>query len=145
MTPDDLAMVRRSWTELRRRRNLFLERLEEVLGSVLEPAVAGESACRLVEAADELLDSLATPSDLAGRARALATAWPPTTPLPRVGIEGAAWRRAASETCPSSTQDDDAAWHRAWLLLADVLAEDALAPFDGPRGPACFVPPPPPT
>jgi len=140
MTPDDLATVRRSWTELRRRRNLFLERLEAVLGAVLEPAAAGECACGLVDAADELLDSLATPSDLAGRARALAATWPPTTPLPRLGIEGAAWRRAASEVCPSWTQDDDAAWHRAWLLLADILAEDTLAPFDGARATARFVP-----
>ena len=140
MTPDDLAMVRRSWTELRRRRNLFLERLEAVLGSGLEPAAAGESACRLVDAADELLDSLATPSDLAGRARALAATWPRATPLPRLGIEGVAWRRAASEVCPSWTQDDDAAWHRAWLLLADILAEDTLAPFDGARTTARFVP-----
>ncbi len=144
MTPDDLTMVRRSWTELRRRRALFLERLEAALGSVGEPATAGEQAHRLVEAADELLDSLATPSDLAGRARALAAVWPPTTPLPRLDIDGVAWRRAASEVCPTCSDADDAAWHRAWLLLADVLAEDSLAPFDGPTN-GCDVPPPPPT
>jgi len=132
MTPDDLLLVRRSWTQLRRRRRLFLERLEAVLGRCGEPASAGASACRLVEAADELLDSLATPSDLAGRARVLAAAWPSTTPLPRLGVEGLAWRQAAADVCPSWSPADDAAWHRAWLLLADILAEDALAPFDGP-------------
>jgi hypothetical protein len=132
MTPDDLALVRRSWTELRRRRALFLERLEAVLGSLAEPTTAGPRAGRLLEAADELLDSLATPSDLGGRARTLAAAWSPTTPLPRLEVEGLAWRRAASETCPSWSAADDAAWHRAWLLLADVLAEDGLAPFDRP-------------
>jgi hypothetical protein len=132
MTPDDLAMVRRSWTELRRRRAIFLERLEAALGALTEPATAAGRAGRLVEAADELLDALATPSDLARRARTLAAAWPPTMALPRLDIDGVAWRRAASEVCQAGSDSDDAAWHRAWLLLADVLAEDSLAPFDGP-------------
>jgi len=143
MTPDDLALVRRSWTELRRRRALFLERLEAALGPPGQPATPGEQARRLVEAADELLDSLATPSDLAGRARALAAVWPATTPLPRLDIDGVAWRRAASEVCPTCSEADDAAWHRAWLLLADVLAEDSLAPFDGPRTANDVLQPPP--
>ena len=144
MTPDDLTMVRRSWTELRRRRVLFLQRLEAALGSTEEPATAGERARRLVDAADELLDSLATPSDLAGRARAIAAVWPAAVPLPRLDIDGVAWRRAASEVCPTCSAADDAAWRRAWLLLADVLAEDSLAPFDGPPT-ARDVPPLPPT
>ncbi|MET0909893.1 MAG: hypothetical protein ABWZ99_10505 [Ilumatobacteraceae bacterium] len=144
MTPDDLAMVRRSWTELRRRRAPFLERLEAALCSTGDPATAGDQARRLVDAADELLDSLATPSELAGRARALAAVWPPTMPLPRLDVDGAAWRQAAAEVCPTCSAADDLAWHRAWLLLADVLAEDSLAPFDVPRR-ARDVPPDPPT
>jgi hypothetical protein len=132
MTPDDLVMVRRSWTELRRRRALFLERFEAALGSIGDPATAGDDARRLVRAADELLDTLATPSDLASRARALAGEWPATTKLPRAGVEGVAWRCAASETCTAWSGADDAAWHRAWLLLAEVLAEDSLAPFGEP-------------
>ena len=144
MTSDDLTMVRRSWTELRRCRALFLERLEAALGSIGARATAGERAQRLVEAADELLDSLATPSDLAGRARAVAATWPPTMSLPRVDLDGVAWRRAVSEVCPTCSAADDAAWHRAWLLLSDVLAEDSLAPFGGlPSVPD--VPPLPPT
>jgi hypothetical protein len=133
MTPDDLALVRRSWTGLRQRRDIFLERLQvELLGSIAERETAAERARRLVDAADELLDSLATPSDLAVRARAVAAAWPTTTPLPRLDIDAVAWRRAAAETCPARSDSDDAAWHRAWLLLTDVLAEDSLAPFHGP-------------
>jgi hypothetical protein len=132
VTPDDLTMVRRSWTDLRRRRASFLERLEAALRSVAEPATAGEQARRLIDAADMLVDVLATPSDLAARARAIAAAWPPTTALPRLGVDGVAWRRAASEVCTPWSDADDAAWYHAWLLLADVLAEDSLAPFDGP-------------
>lgn len=132
MTPDDLAQVRRSWTELRRRRAPFLERLESALGAFAEPATAGEDAGRLIEEADELVDLLATPSALTAKARTLTAAWPPGTVPPRPGVEGMAWRRAASEVSSTWSEADDAAWHRAWLLLADVVAEDSLAPFDGP-------------
>jgi hypothetical protein len=132
MTPDDLVMVRRSWTELRRRRASFLERLAAAVGSDVEPATAADRARRLVAAADELVDVLATPSVLAARAQAIGAAWPPTVALPRLDVDGTAWRRAAAEICPHWSDAHDAAWHRAWLLLGDVLAEESLAPFDGP-------------
>lgn len=126
-------MVRRSWTELRRRRASFIEQLEVAVGSVVGPASAAEHARRLVEAADDLVDALATPSALAARARAIAAAWPSTAALPRLEVDGLAWRRAAAELCRPWSDALDAAWHHAWLLLADVLAEDSLAPFDAPR------------
>jgi hypothetical protein len=121
MTPEDLELVRHSWTELRRRRAVFVERLAAALATMSDPATAGERADRLVGAADDLLDALATPSELAERARVLAVAWPTATPLPRLAVDGVAWRRAAAAVCRPWTQVDDAAWHRAWLLLDDLL------------------------
>ena len=132
MTPDDLVLVRRSWTELRRRRPAFHERLGAALATIADAATAGDRARRLIDAAGVLVDTLATPSDLALRARRIAADWPATTALPRLGVDGVAWRRAASEVCPGWSDAEDAAWHHAWLLLADVLAADSLAPFGGP-------------
>ncbi|MET0908604.1 MAG: hypothetical protein ABWZ99_03975 [Ilumatobacteraceae bacterium] len=145
MTPDDLLTVRRSWTEIRRRRASFVERLEAALDSIAGPATAAAVHARqLIAAADELVDVLATPSELATRARAIVAAWPPEAELPRLGVDEMAWRRAASEVSTSWSEADDLAWHHAWLLLADVLAEESLTPFDAPSG-ARDVPPPPPT
>lgn len=144
MTPDDLMAVRRSWTELRRRRTQFIQRLEATIASTTEPASAGEHARQLVEAADELVDLLATPSELAAQARAIVAAWPAAVALPRLDVDGVAWRHAAAAACPDWSDADDAAWRRAWLLLGDVLAEDSLAPFDGPPA-GRVVPTSPPT
>ena len=99
MTPDDLTAVRRSWTELRRRRAAFLERLDAALGSIGGPSDGGRAG-RLVAAADELVDVLATPSDLAARARTIVTAWPPTIGLPRLDVDAIAWRRARRRGLP---------------------------------------------
>ena len=143
MTPDDLAMVRRSWTELRRRRALFLERLEAALGSVGEPATAGEQR----------------PSARRGRRRTPRLAGDAERPRRagpgdrrRVALRRRRCRGSTSTGWPGGERRrrsvrpgrdaDDAAWHRAWLLLADVLAEDSLAPFDGPPT-GRDVPPPP--
>jgi hypothetical protein len=133
MTPDDLMLVRRSWTTIRQRRAAFVARLAAAIDSTAD---ADRYARRVVEAADELIDLLATPSALGVRARAIADTWPPALPLPRPEIDGAAWRQAASEVCAPWTSRDDEAWHRAWLLLFEVLAADALDPFEPPTGSA---------
>ena len=129
MTPDDLVMVRRTWAVLHRRRAEFLEQLDAALGANTCSTSAGEHALLLVDVADVLLDALETPSQLKERVRALAVAGSTEAALPCCGTDGSAWRRAASAVCTPWSPDDDTAWKHAWLLLADVLAEDSLAPF----------------
>jgi hypothetical protein len=133
MTPDDLVMVRQTWAVLRRRRAEFLEQLEAALDASTCSTSAGDHARLLVDGAEALLDSLETPSQLRARVRALAVAGPPEAALPCCGTDGSAWRRAASVVCAPWSTDEDTAWKHAWLLLADVLAEDSLAPFGAPR------------
>ena len=129
MTPDDLAVVQRSWTQLRARRARFLERLEAAFSIVFDPTTAGDHARRLLETADELVGLLATPSLLAAQARAVTATWGADVAVPNIDVDGAAWMRAAGEVCPSWSSGDELAWHHAWLLLDDVLAEGTLAPF----------------
>lgn len=131
MTPDDLVLVERSWTELRAHRPLLLERLAEALPADAHGGSADAHARRLLDATAALVDLLATPSHLAAAARAIAVSWG-TAPTPRVDVDGVAWMRAAREVCPTWSSSDDVAWRRAWVLLADVLAEESLAPFAGP-------------
>ena len=133
MTPDDLALVRRSWTELRRRRALFLERLEAALGSVGERATAGEQAHRLVRGRRR------TPR-LAGDAERPRRASPGGRR--RVGVRGrtcrgstsTGWlggerRRRSVRPVPTPTTRPGIA---PGCSVADVLAEDSLASFDRP-------------
>lgn len=146
MTPDDLAVVERSWTELRARRPQLLEHLAGALPAGAEPDTPLARARRLFDATNELVGLLDTPSRLATHARAVAATWDVGAATPRYDVDGDAWMRAAGEVCPSWSIDDELAWRRAWLLLADVLAEESLAPFGKPlsvtsRGPQRLRPP----
>jgi hypothetical protein len=143
MTPDELVQVERSWAVLRRRREAFIERLAAALDSATTPRGADEHARLLVDVADQLVGALATPSLLQARARTLLDTRLPEALVPRCGTDGVAWRRAASEVCIPWSSADDTAWSHAWLLLADVLAADSLAPFDGPLDAHAVAPVPP--
>ena len=129
MTPDDLDTVQRSWTHLREHRTSFLDRLAVALAGRLDAAAAAGHARRLVDATDELIDLLATPSHLARRAHEIVSSWVPGAAAPDLDIDGAAWLSAAAEVSPTWSGEDVAAWRRAWLLLGDVVAAETLAPF----------------
>jgi hypothetical protein len=133
MTPDDVATVQRSWGQLRGER----VRLVEVLTHRLEDAavaadVAGARASWIVDAADELVGLLSSPSRLGGRVRTLADTWPDPLVAPSLAVDGAAWLLAAAECSPEWWPSTERAWRHAWLLLADVLASEALSPFTHP-------------
>jgi hypothetical protein len=132
MTPDDLAAVHRSWTQLRAQRAEFQGRLEDVFATRLHPDTSAARARHLIEAADELVGLLATPSRMAMRARAAAASWGPVAGPPDIDGDGAAWLQAASEVCSMWSSDDEVAWRRAWLLLGEVVAAETLAPFTDP-------------
>ena len=122
--------MQRSWTELGRRRLRFLDQLEAALSLVVGPATAAHHARLMLAAADDLVHLLGTPSQLAARVAAISEGWPVSALRPHLDLDGAAWRRAASKICTGWTDEDEAAWRRAWLLLADVVAEIGSTPFD---------------
>ncbi len=131
MTPDDLARVRRSWSEIHGRPEIFIERLEAALDtSTCGGPPAADRARRLVTVVAGLVGLLATPSQLATGARMLEAVWAPVGSRPRLDVEGVAWRQAAADVAESWTDGDDLAWHHAWLLIVDVFAEHTLNPFD---------------
>jgi hypothetical protein len=129
VSPDDLAAVDRSWAQLRRRRAELVEHLETSFSAAGSPEVAAPRARWLVEAVAELVGLLTAPSRLGGRARRLAETWPVAGTAPCFGVEGQAWMRAARDVGPGWTHRTEDAWRHAWLLLSDVLAEEALSPF----------------
>ncbi len=129
MSPDDLAMVERSWGELRDRRPELVARLEASFSLVDPGDLAALRAQWLVDAVADLVGLLMAPSVLGRRARALAVTWPVPGTAPSFRTEGQAWMRAAGAVCPSWSDGTEQAWRRAWLVLADELAEEALSPF----------------
>jgi alkylation response protein AidB-like acyl-CoA dehydrogenase len=131
MTPDDLAVVRRSWEQLGEHRARFAAHFTAALAARRGPAVGPAHARRLLDAADELVDLLATPSRLAAHVRATVAAWGPGATTPTVDVDGAAWIEAARRSAPGWSAAEETAWRRAWVLLADVLAADTLTPFAG--------------
>jgi hypothetical protein len=134
VTPEDLRIVHRSWSGLRRRRAPLLaaltRRFEAAAPAPIAPAIR---AGWLLGAVEELIDLLSAPSLLAEQARALGATWPDPLTAPSFGIEGRAWLGAAGECLATWSEGTEAAWRQAWLLLSDVLAAEALSPFaDGP-------------
>ena len=129
MSPDDLAAVEQSWVGLRELRSELVTELESAF-ALVEPAdLAAPRADWLFDAVAALVGLLTAPSVLGNRARELATTWPvPDTP-PSFRVEGQAWMRAAGAVCSCWSEHAELAWRRAWLLLSEVLAEDALSPF----------------
>ena len=127
MSPDDLATVNRSWAELRPAGDALVDRLTVAFAA--SSTVARARAAWLVEAVAELVGRLPTPSELCVRAHELACSWPDPLQPPSFRIDGTAWLGVAREVCPTWTIGDELAWRQAWLLLSDVLAEEALSPF----------------
>lgn len=134
MTPDDLSAVQGSWSELRRLRDPLLDALARRFAPLTaSPAAAAQRAGWLFAAVDELVGLLPSPSHLAVRARSLGESWPDPLTAPSFAVEGRAWMEAAAACFGRWSDDTEAAWRQAWLLLSDVLAAEALSPFtDGP-------------
>jgi hypothetical protein len=86
----------------------------------------------LIDAVTELVGLLRAPSELAAAARRRAAMFPCQGSAPTFSVEGRAFLRAAASIDPSWSARDDRAWRQAWLLLADVLAEQSLSPFADP-------------
>ena len=132
MTPDDVLVVERSWAQLRLRRDDLVDRLAVSFSAVRPPATAHRRACWLVDSVAELVDLLTAPSQLGRRARQLVrdmagSGLVAELPRRRTGVDQL--RPATSaQRGPISAEH---AWRHAWLLLSDVLAEEALSPFAG--------------
>jgi hypothetical protein len=131
MSPDDVALVDRSWRDLHEHRFALRERLTELLAQHRAPA-AGERASWLLDAVDELVDLLPAPSRLAPRARQFVAACPCPGEPPTFDVDGRAWMTAARDVCPTCTTPAERAWGQAWMLLSSVLAETAPSPFGAP-------------
>jgi hypothetical protein len=134
MTPEDVAAVQRSWSELRGQRAelraALTRQFQRATGSPVPLSIpASTRADWLLRAVAELVDLLPAPSRLAERARAFGTTWPDPHVAPCFATEGVAWLTAADECHPAWSPVTEAAWRQAWLLLSDVLAAEALSPF----------------
>jgi len=132
VSPDDLAVVARSWAGLQERREALLAQLERCFAAVEPSGLAATCAQWLVDAVDELVGLLTAPSRLGERARQLADTWPVTGRAPTFAVEGRAWMVAARKVCPSWSAQIELAWQRAWLLLSEELAQESLSPFAAP-------------
>ena len=135
MSPDDLAVVERSWDELRCKRDALVVRLTRSYAGVGPACPAEARAGWLCDAVAELVGLLSAPSQLERRARHLAETWPDPGCAPSYRVDGVAWMHAAGEVCPTWTSGSERAWRQAWLLLSDVLAEESLSPFACPGAP----------
>jgi hypothetical protein len=130
MTPEDLFVVDVSWSHLRRERQPLLAGLTQRFEALdPSPIPAAVRAVWLVDAVEELVVLLSTPSRLAAQARLLGETWPDPCSAPSFAVEGQAWMDAARECLATWTDSTDDAWRQAWLLLSDVLAVEALSPF----------------
>lgn len=129
MSPDDISTVDRSWADLRFRQIELVEHLEATFRTIGPDEAAEPRAQWLVHAVAELIGLLSAPSALGNQARSLAGSWPLTDCAPSFAIDGEAWMGASRELCPLWTDRTEQAWRHAWLLLSDVLAEEALSPF----------------
>ena len=85
----------------------------------------------LIDSVTELVGLLRAPSELAAAARRRAEMFPCEGPAPTFAVDGRAFLRAAA-IGPTWSPRNDRAWRQAWLLLADVLAEQSLSPFADP-------------
>jgi hypothetical protein len=129
MTPDDVVVVDRSWAQLRLHRDDLVDRLAVSFSAVRPSTTAHRRACWLVDSVAELVELLAAPSQLGRRARLLFATWPDPGSSPSFRLDGQAWICAARDVCPTWSVSVEDAWRHAWLLLSDVLADEALSPF----------------
>lgn len=132
MSPEELAQVSETWTEMQHRRGQIAASLGEMYSAVLAEAIATERARWLVNAVSELVTLLSSPSQLGDRARELAHSLPGADTAPTFVLDGSAWMIAARDACTTWTDSCEHAWRQAWLLLSDVLSNESLSPFAGP-------------
>ncbi len=132
MSPDDLAIVDRSWAELASRRELLVASLAVAIPGCDLSQPDGRARW-LIDSVTELVGLLRAPSELAAAARRRAAMFPCQGSAPTFRVDGRAFLRAAASSIgPSWSPREDRAWRQAWLLLADVLAEQSLSPFADP-------------
>ena len=130
MTPEDLSAVQRSWSEISRVRTAVHASLtRQFVTSACSSMEADDRARWLFTAVEDLIGLLSAPSRLASRARDLGTTWPDPCTAPSFAIDGRAWMCAADECVAIWSDELEASWCQAWLLLSDVLAAEALSPF----------------
>jgi hypothetical protein len=131
MTPDDVGAVQASWSELRCLQEPLVAGLARRFAAAgTSPIPPAERARWVIGAVEDLVGLLPAPSRLAARARALGATWPDPCTAPSPGVEGRAWLAAACDCLPGWTPRTEAAWRQAWVLLSDVLAAEALSPFE---------------
>jgi hypothetical protein len=135
VSPEELASVERSWADLRRRKADLLDHVASSLEGIDESGpreLADERARWLTVAVGELVGMLSCPSRLASHARELAHTWPVADTMPCFAVEGRAWMSAVEDLGVECNERVVSAWHHAWLLLSEVLADEALSPFASP-------------
>jgi hypothetical protein len=132
VSPDDLHIVEASWPACRAQRLEVTVSLARHLGDLAPtPIDALRRAVWLFDAVEELVELLPEPSHLEAHARRLGETWPDKLVAPCFAVDGRAWMRAAGDVVPSWSPAVEAAWTQAWCLLSEVLAAEALSPFDG--------------
>ena len=137
MTPEDVSVVKQSWSELRRLRAPLVDGLARRFdgGGTDSRAAGARRAHWLFTVVEQLVELLPSPSRLGTHARVLGETWPDPLTAPSFAVEGRAWMGAACDCLASWSDRTDAAWRQAWLLLSEVLAAETLSPFrDDPAG-----------
>ena len=130
MTPDDLATVQRSWTDVRSRQADLTAALTERFEAAGTATIDAATRARwLFAAVEQLVGLLPVPSALATHARSVGASWPDPHTAPSFATEGRAWLDAAAACSPAWSDATAQAWKQAWLLLSDVLAAESLSPF----------------
>jgi hypothetical protein len=135
VSPEELATVERSWSDLRGRKTELVEHLADSLDVVDGGGAEGLTGARsrwLAGAVGELVGVLSSPSRLGARARELAQSWPVAGTMPCFAVEGRAWMGVVRDLGVTWNERIETAWHHAWLLLSEVLADEALSPFAEP-------------
>jgi hypothetical protein len=130
MRPEDVELVERSWALLRCIEGPMLRGLARRFADVSpSPAAAVVRARWMFDATEALVGLLAVPSRLSDRAGALGATWPDPLTAPSFAVDGRAWLATARECVPTWSDRTEDAWRQGWLLLSEVLAAEALAPF----------------
>ena len=128
--PEDITAVERSWSQLHCCQEAMLTGLAGRFEPLSVSAAAATIRARwLIDATEALVGLLATPSSLTKRAEALGETWPDPLTAPSFAVEGQAFLATARECAPMWSARVEDAWRQGWLLLSEVLAAEALAPF----------------
>jgi hypothetical protein len=131
VTPDDLAEVQRTWSELQVGGSDLHAALTARLSAV-GAAMPAERAAWLLGAIANLVDLLSSPSRLAERAREVVASWPDPGGRPSYAVDGVAWAGAAASCVPDWSAQTALAWRHGWLLVCEIMAAETLSPFRQP-------------